>query len=93
MKRGRSDLPKFPEKGEQLTVARRPERLSPRKIVEATVSSGPKKRGVFQVKWREDNFIYRYNVRRRDEGKTWARGHGTPAANALKTVATLLSET
>lgn len=93
MKRGRSDLPKFPQKGEQVTVARGPQRLSRCKIVEATVSSGAKRRGAFQVKWREDNFIYRYTVRRRDEGKTWARGHGTPAANALKTVATLLSET
>lgn len=76
-----------------MTVARRQERLTPRLIVEAVVSSGAKRRGAFTVKWGEDNFTYHYTVRRRDEGKTWARGWDTPASNALRTVATLLSET
>lgn len=34
----------------------------------------------------------RYTVRRRDEGRTWARGWDTPAANALRTVVALADQ-
>lgn len=87
-------LPKVPEKGAHITV-----RYGHEAVVQARVR---KASGGREIQWRgllstllpaivSTARAYRVggNVRRRDEGLTWARGWGTPEACALRVTVAL----